>query len=400
MLFGRQSNIASRISTLVGLSAVALVASCGVPSSETQSQVDVVNLPQTEAKWQSIGNCWAYSFAGWAESIALNASNGELKLNISESYISYRHYEAFLLGRSSQGATEVETGGWWETARDITLRQGFFLEGDFIPQESEKTFSDAQKKATNYLNASLKNGLLKTDRSPATVRAELDAAFGVKLNELLPNLKRAQNFVFKAATDTTPAVTFESALRSWSSVRWQKNWQAQPSEDQLPAWNGSQTMSQANLLRRVKRALNAGHPVIIDWFVDFNALNEKGEFSGKLLKQKGAGRQGYHSTVIEDYVVEGVNPATGEQFLIGEGEATPEQKALAAEHGNILYFVVKNSWGGLERLDRKSYIRDGVGGYHKLEADYIFAWLKSVNDKGESTGSDTGLTRFVLPNGF
>jgi hypothetical protein len=45
-------------------------------------------------------------------------------------------------------------------------------------------------------------------------------------------------------------------------------------------------------------------------------------------------------------------------------------------------------------------VRDGEGGYHKLDADYIFSWIKQVDEDGNDDGIDTGLTRFVLPAGY
>jgi hypothetical protein len=384
------------------LAAAALV-SCGVKPSESFSDVNTVNLPHTSVKWQSIGNCWAYSFTSWLESMVLTSSDGAQSLNISESFITYVHYRSQLLSRSTR-LTSVQTGGWFETAAALTLKHGYMLEGEFIPEESEQTFSARQQVATAYLDESLKNGLLKTDRSPATVKAELNAAFGIDIDALAPNLKSASDLTVRlpgSAGITTLARLIDPASRDgWRAARWVKDSPTPVGGTTFPYWAGKQSAAQSALLKRVKKALNAGYPVVIDWFVDFNALNGKGEFSGKQLELKGPGRQGLHSTVIEDYVVEGVNPATGEKFVVGEGEATPEEKKLAEEFGEITYFVVKNSWGGSERLDRVSYVRDGEGGYHKLDADYIFSWIKQVDEDGNDDGIDTGLTRFVLPAGY
>lgn len=385
------------------LASAALI-SCGVkPTAERFSDISTVNMPHTKAKWQSIGNCWAYSFTSWLESKVLASSDGAQELNISETFITYLHYRQQLLSSFARSTT-MQTGGWFETAAALTLKHGYMLEGDFIPEESEKTFSSRQKAATAYLDASLKDGLLKTDRSPETVKAELNAAFGIDIDALIPNIKSARDLTIRLPDSqglTTLAKLIDpSSEHGWRAVRWSKSSPTPVDGESYPYWSGKQSASQATILKRVKRALNAGHPVVIDWFVDFNALNSKGEFSGSYLASKGPGRQGYHSTVIEDYVVEGVNPATGEKFYVGEGEATPEEKKLAEEHGEILYFVVKNSWGGAERLDRTSYVRDGEAGYHKLDADYIFSWLKQVDEEGNDDGIDTGLTRFVLPAGY
>ena len=385
---------------LMTLSAAALISACGTPlsnSEQSNSSVQTVDINHTKPKWQSIGNCWIYAFASWAESLALTASNGANLLNISETYITYRHYEAQLLSGTTG---ELETGGFFQTAASITEQFGFMNEGDFIPGESELTFSAVQKAATSYLNASIRSGLLKSDRSPETIRTELDNAFGVTLANLQPKIRNASE-VLTGFGKTGGNITLADSLNSWNTASWDKNYQSYPENEKFPAWTGKFTTRQNNLLKRVKLALNAGYPVVLDWFVDFNALNDKGEFSGATLSQKGPGRQGYHSVVVEDYVVEGFNPETGKAFVIGEGQVSEDEMRIAAEYGEIKYFIIKNSWGGSERLDRKSFVRNGEGGYHVLKADYLFAWLQRVNEKtGANEGADTGLSRFVLPPGF
>ena len=111
------------------------------------------------------------------------------------------------------------------------------------------------------------------------------------------------------------------------------------------------------------RALNDGEPVVLEWFVDFNAMDYRGIFSLDQLAYNGVGRQGFHQTVIEDYVVELVDPQTGEVYgEIGEGEVSEEQQELAVRHGRFKYLIVKNSWGA-NRPDRGSYTVDGEKGF-------------------------------------
>lgn len=172
-------------------------------------------------------------------------------------------------------------------------------------------------------------------------------------------------------------------------------------EEQLPFQPAMLSIEQRKLLKRVKRALNAGMPVVLDWYVDFNALDKNGIFALDTLKNSGPGRQGGHSTVIEDYVVAGVNPKTGKSFEVGEGEATPEQKELAEKYGQIKYFIVKNSWGGAARTDRASYVVNGEKGFHRLDASYVFGYFKRVNEKSKAfVSAVSGADAFILPPGF
>ena len=400
MRFG-QKNVFSRLKQTATYSVIAVAAlsafSCGkAPTAD--SSVQTVDIPNTVAKWQSIGNCWIYAALGWAESMALKVSDGATVLNLSETYLTYRHYEVQL---QDSFLTEVETGGSFYESSSLIEKYGLMNEGDFIPSESEKTKSDVQNTATNYINASLKEGKLKTDRSAATVRAELDAAFGVVLADVQSKIFPASTVVVAKSADGKD-ITLDTQLYSWSEIRWPKDLRAENRPENLPAWNEKFTPTQSALLRRVKVALNAGQPVVMNWFVDFNALDTQGIFDASTLRKLGKpGSQGYHSTVIEDYVVEGVDPATNEPFVTTEGEVAEDLKVLAAKHGKIKYFVVKNSWGGAERLNRASYASNGIKGFHRLDSTYLFANLQRVNEKTRKfIRSETGVNGFILPPRF
>lgn len=375
---------------------VTLLPACGQLQSTPSSDVTTVNLPQTNPKWQSIGNCWMYAVASWAESIALRDTN--TALNISESYISYRHFEEQL---AESWTTEINTGGSWNLAKYLMNTYGIMHEGDFIPSEADATFSKVQKAAVAALNESLKNGPLKDDRSPETIRAELDKAFGVRFDEFKDKIISTKKIIIGKDENGLPQ-TLARALSNWKEVDFEYDYLNAPKrKSQLPMTAKKLSPSRQEVLKRVKRALNAHEPVIMSWFVDFNGLDSEGAFSRKTLKKLGSGRQGWHMVVIEDYVVEGINPATGEKFKVGEGEASEAEKELAAEHGSIKYFVVKNSWGGSERTDRASYKRDGEGGYHKLDASYLFSWIAQTDeDSGEYQGATSVIGDFVIPARF
>lgn len=374
---------------------VTLFAACGASPTQSGSSLKTVDLPHSQVKWQSIGNCWAYAALGWVESKYLKANNQEI--NLSETYMTYRHFERQLLG--NPGLEEINTGGSWRQSSQIMISSGVMMEGDFVPDEASKTFSQTQSQALDHLNASLKSGILKSDRSPATVRAELDAAFGVRLADVRSKILPVSSLSLGRNPDGSPR-TVRSELENWNSFSWPNDWTGYPTESQLPLSKADKlNAAQKDLLQRVKRALNDGHPVVMNWWVDFNGLDETGTFDLANVQAKGPGRQGYHSTVIEDYVVSGVNPQTGEAFRVEEGEASPELKKLAALYGQIDYIVVKNSWGGAERPNRPSYSRFGVKGYARLNASYLFGWMRQ-EEEGVYQGPETGLTGFVLPAGY
>lgn len=387
--------MSQRLVSIAGIVSTVFFSACGVEATDQMgSSVKVVDIPQSQVKWQSIGNCWVYAAVGWIESQVLKHTGQEL--NISESYLSYRYFESQLM--SGRIMTEVRTGGFWQESKRLVLTYGLINEGDFIPAEGDNTFSAAQDRAVKYLNNSLQNGFLKDDRSAAMVRAELDAAFGVNLADVQSKIYKASDLVLGLNPDGS-LKTIDSEIRGWNRVNFPIDYVNYPSESELPVVKGSLTSAQKNILQRVKRALNDGHPVVMNWWVDFNGLDENGIFSLENVVEKGSGRQGYHQTVIEDYVVSGVNLETGESFFFGEGDVTFEQKRIAELYGEIEYFVIKNSWGGAERLNRPSYARFGEKGYSRLEASYLFGWMKQEED-GEFQGAEMGLGGFILPAGY
>jgi hypothetical protein len=363
------------------------------------SSLDTVNLPHTPVKWQSIGNCWAYAALGWVESMLLR-NEEHIQPNFSETYVTYRHYELQL---NDPSIDELQTGGSFQEAAEITARYGLMREGDFIPDEANMPKSDRQKKATTYLNESLKTGILSRTRAPAAVRAELDAAFGVQMELVKDNIISASSIDVSIGRGAVAPLS--EVMMSWREVYWPLAYEDYPDDrraEPRPQWNGKMTDAQVRVMKRVMRAMNAKYPVVINWFVDFRAMNSSGVFDLKTLQEfQGSGRQGYHSTVLEDYVAQGINPLTNLPFETPEGEASDEAKSMAVQFGTIKSLIVKNSWGGSERIDRPSYQRDGEKGYHKLGIDYLLAFLPRFDENTEEfQGYTTGVNGFILPPGF
>ena len=166
--------------------------------------------------------------------------------------------------------------------------------------------------------------------------------------------------------------------------------------DALPAVSEFDlTPTQLNHQKRVMSALNAGEPVVLEWFVDFNALNDEGIFSLETLKEKGPGTQGYHQTVIEDYVVEVLEDGVWQE--LPEGDVSQEDKDRAVREGRLKYLIVKNSWGGDDRFDQASYVVAGKKGYHRLNVDYLYGWMGRKGSDDEVTSGETGLRGWIFP---
>ncbi|MEY2987928.1 MAG: hypothetical protein RJB13_1449 [Pseudomonadota bacterium] len=364
------------------------------------SSTKTVNLPHTSPKWQSIGNCWAYAAAGWIESLMLR-TDGQDVLDVSETYITYRHYEQQLAYTFDD---ELETGGSFQQATRLILTYGLMTEADFAPDEANSTKSDRQKQATNILNESIAFGPLSQSRSKAVVRSELDRAFGVNMKELEEKIVNPSDIL--VSTGRGQIERLSDVMASWREISWPIDFSSYPDAPQpgapaKPIRNPEITEQQIALLRRAMRAMNAGHPIVLNWFVDFNGMNQEGVFGLNDLEENGLGRQGYHSTVAEDYVAEGFDPFEGRYFRTPEGEVSDSLKATAARFGIPTAFIIKNSWGGSERLDRASYFRDGEKGYHKLMSDYLFAFIPQLNEETQSfQGFTTGLNGIILPPGF
>jgi hypothetical protein len=164
-------------------------------------------------------------------------------------------------------------------------------------------------------------------------------------------------------------------------------------------------------LLRVQNALHSAQPVIITWFVDFNALENRdnprrGSFSLTTLKEFGPGHQGGHMTVLEDYQAK-----LPDGRLLEAGKTLdPKKPADAAvlrsaldPKTDIQFLRVKNSWGA-SRVDRS--FAPGMPGYHDLYLDYLNGPVKRCAEKnGETDTSNcpsdhTPLQNVVLPPGF
>lgn len=80
---------------------------------------DVVDVPNTPAERQALGNCWLYAQASWAESMHLRAT-GEV-FDISQTYWTYWHLYDQITG---DGVDAITTGGGQKRSNRIVLERG------------------------------------------------------------------------------------------------------------------------------------------------------------------------------------------------------------------------------------------------------------------------------------
>jgi hypothetical protein len=391
---------------------------------ETAASEDaIVDIDNSRVKRQSIGNCWLYATASWAESLAKQVP-GASEQNMSESYWTYWHWFDQIANGST--ANEISTGGWYATAVEIISRYGIMNEGSFIPSEATAEMSLRQKTALDKINTALKSGALSTPearRNRTLVRKELDKAFELspsvvsQLNRVFgtgvtrtldrstvttrfTSIKRASDIKVRLRDPDTKepvTVTLQDAIgtrsSSWSSYRTGRYaWQMAS----YPGSPSSQT-ARRSMLTRLQKAMHDKQPVIMSWYVDFNALDPQGRFAAPPATP---GRQGGHMVVVEDYQINNV-PGFG-TLKAGVTETRSDALRAALSPAATIEFVrIKNSWGTY-RPDRQFVLP----GYHDLYMKYLDGPIQQCTQKEDDTGStdncwdDTPLNDFVLPAGY
>ena len=440
------------------LAGMAIAIGCGSPTSEaTGGAIEdgatvepIVDIAQTWGRRQTIGNCWLYATASWAESlnkqtlpadepmpdgavtsVIIPGDAGDAGdagpapwrpsgLNISESYWTYWHWFDQLANGANR-ATEIETGGWYETAAEIANRYGVVKEVDFIPAEQWFEGSPTQKRALATINESMKNGVLKDPaarRDRALVRAELDRAFELPEDRIAKmdhvfgrtvgrTLDRTGGRITEG-TSILRANEIPVMLRDPATKRTVTRTLQDAIGTRLPggrrqgplAWNQVPyprlAQSRRQTLARMQQAMHDLQPVIVTWHVDFNAQDEFGRF---LAPPEKPGKQGGHMVIVDDYQINDV-PGFG---TLSAGTVEERAGALAAAlapSAKIEFIRVKNSWG-TGRPDA-TFV---PGGYHDLYMKYLDGPIKrcTQNAEGQSTDDcvdDTPLDALILPPGY
>ena len=416
------STLVRRFRFLAAASTLALasqVVGCAADDSGSQSD-DVTDIANSKVKNQSIGNCWVYATVGWAESLRLGYSGEEL--NLSESYITYFHWFEEITGGisgfpavASLSGDELSTGGFWGVAAELMRRYGVMDEGRFIPEEAEAARSARQSAALSAINTSLKSGVLSDKakrRDAAVVRAELDKAWQLNADvvatlnatfgeTMTKNLEKGATIPADSGIhrpkDIEIAMTASGPLTLADAIGKPSSSYNVRSRTGTYAWNEesypTSSTSRRESLKKVQRAMHGGLPVIMTWFVDFNAM------VSNTFKEAPAtpGRQGGHMTVLEDYEIENV-PGYG---TLKAGTTVTDPKILdaaLATEASILFFRIKNSWGtSLAPPDAG----DDFKGYNDLYMKYLNGPITRCTAKdGDACATktkETPLWAFVLP---
>ncbi|MFW7381673.1 MAG: hypothetical protein ACOH5I_22890 [Oligoflexus sp.] len=330
------------------------------------SDVKVTSVEHTPVKQQSIGNCWLYAHATWMES-KLKHTTGET-YDVSETYWTYWDFYHKLLNNEEE-LEELGTGGTWNLSTAIIKKYGWVEEKDFIVEEGGVIFSKAQQCAEKYINEALTVGGSLYDpasRTEENLRAELDQAFSCDgtysfdMDLAYENRRLAEETILHDAKTNTekPLMAW---LDEWTQVgnRAHTSWNYYEGK-KLPTENAMDYYKQ--LEQRVKRALNDRQPVVLSFYVTFNAPNAQGLFNLNTLSSRGdIGEGGGHMVVLHDYTVNNV-PGIGR---LDEGDMSAEMKEAALQ-GDLDYLVAKNSWGA-NRQDRP-WLRNG---YSRFSWDYL-----------------------------
>ncbi|MFT3773351.1 MAG: hypothetical protein QM820_48850 [Minicystis sp.] len=286
-------------------------------------------------------------------------------------------------------------------------------EGSFIPEEAEAARSSRQSSALSAINASLKSGVLsdpakRKDRK--LVRQELDKAWGLSAGTIALMDQVFGATVSRTIIDASTKLPANSGMMLPKDILVGHNitladaiGQPVSSTNILQrkgkyAWNEvsypTTATARRDVLRRMQKAMHSGMPVILSWFVDFNAMDKMNQF---LAPPAAPGHQGGHMTVVEDYQVSNV-PGFG---TLAAGTVITDPKALTAAldpKATIDFLRIKNSWGtSLAPANASTDLR----GYYDLYMKYLDAQLvKCTESNGDKCGTKTnvpGLTALILP---
>ncbi len=341
---------------------ILLTVSCSFPNGgmDTKSiengEERTVDINHTDVERQSIGNCWLYAAASWAESLNKTATNTEF--DSSQSYWTYMHWFDQIAG--SRSISEITTGGYWSKATSIISRYGIIREEDFIPEDglNNTEISYRQSSALSTLNRELmENGRLSTYEARTNyslVREIMDEAWGLD-EKVISQLDRVfgedmsktfSSYNNQADSGNSSIINPEDFIVEYNNRRTTLAVAA----DEWQSVSYGYYYDKRETLKRVLTALNDGEPVVISWFVDFNALEDgsnypelEGSFNMRTLEKLGKpGNQGGHMTILEDYeAIVSMESSTG-------SEPQKEVKNGSLSTGEWAYFPVFNYTGRVD----------------------------------------------------
>ncbi|RZA27448.1 MAG: hypothetical protein EOP10_00055 [Proteobacteria bacterium] len=370
--------------------ATILLASCEGKISEAVSETHITNVAHTSSKRQSIGNCWLYAQATWLESLILSSDN--TKVNVSETYWTYWFFFEMLQKKPTLGEDEeLATGGSWPVSSRIIQKYGWVEEKDFLPNSEASDMSIAQMCAEDYLTKALRNPnhiLRNPNLTDNQIKDELHKAFScdgasqdVRDHAYLVGMPWVSHFELpnmdelktqaKAAKETRikDAKTGETSNLAELLYDWQSLGMPRVSQFEGKKLPSTTSMVEYRKIeQKIKRALNDNVPVVLAFFVSFEAPDKDGIFNLNTLAKAGhLGSTGGHMVIGKDYTAMNVPDVDfnrlGESNNGVDFSAELKEKAYQADTD---YIVIKNSWG-TNRSDRP-WITDGTS---RLSWDYL-----------------------------
>lgn len=375
----------ARLPALVWALALVPALACSA-ETRTAERVDdeISGAPLTEIERASIGSVWLYAHASWTTALNAKAVPSGRPLTPSPAYLAYWHW----FDQIATGAgARIQTGGNWKLASSIALRFGVCPEADFAAEDPSLDAAARFDAARAILDASLATGILHDPakrRDRRVVRAELDRAFRVPaatravLDQVFgEDVSRAFSATAVRADPTgTPILRAEDVPVAYperaGAVR------EQTLATAMASWRSvyASATEPAAALTRVERAMEDGAPVLLTWFVDFGALEDRdrplrGTFNLGTLRELGPRQQGGHTAVLE------------------------------ASSASLVR--VPNAWGAAhpERVSEP-----GMPAHHDVLVEYLVAPIKrcvtrdGVTDTSNCPTTQVPLESVVLPPGY
>ena len=298
------------IAAMLGASA-AFGMGCAVETGDeasddlTPDQTDqaITDVKHTPVERQSIGNCWLYAEASWVESMNI-AATGDDGFDVSQSY-----WTLLALVRPDRRGTRRRDSRPAAAARRRTRSSASTAScprATSSPPDADDEMSARQASALAKINEALKNGVLKDLGCASRPRARPRAS-SIKAWELAPTSPRARQ-VFGRTSRRTLQLQQRVHARARTDRPRAKDFTVAKYTNAPPARCRTRRLSAGDrrvalrssypdydaLAAQLPAPLPAARcttrsPVVITWFVDFNAM-ERDERAARSLDAAGDAR--------------------------------------------------------------------------------------------------------------
>ncbi len=420
------------------LASLPLAVACGGSGDDSSSDDAITNIPETSIRNQKdTGNCWLFATAAWAESLEYAALIQQGQASATDKSTSPKHlspaywdywdwYTKITTGQIKGLKTlqdykdALDSGGSWGAAVEIIQKYGLARAADFAPGKNKD--ADNATAALDAMAHALTTGALKTKaqrQDPSAVRKALDDAFGIggAISDGLTQVfgdgsktfdgggAQASGFVIDPAHHIVrlPRADGHYELRPLAQAIGQRAGGDDPDSrvgdwawNVTPFKNGSPAENRA-YFKRVQRALHAGVPLPISWYVASNGdPDDTGAYKTTPADVADADDSGGHETLLDDYEADNV-PGVG-KLAAGTPATEDQKKAALADEAKIVFLRVKNSWGG------RAGATPAPKGYNDLYFEYLTGTVqvcpKGKKPPSKSCSQEIPLEDITLPAGF